>query len=414
MKRTTRLVMAAGLLVLLLSSSDRGAEGAQLASGAVQRFEIEIEDEVLADLAERLRATRFPDQIEGASWDYGTELGYLRELVAYWLTEFDWRQQERRLNRFQQFTTEIDGLRLHFIHQRSKEANAMPLLITHGWPGSVFEFVKIIGPLTDPVAHGGRAEDAFHVISPSMPGYGFSGRPRQRGFDPERIAGIFARLMERLGYERYGAQGGDWGSSVSSWLGRSDAEHVVGIHLNFIWVGPPEGVEDPTAGLTSEELEWLQRRQDWLSNEWGYGQIQGTKPQTLGYALNDSPVGLAAWLIEKFRTWSDSQGDIESRFSKDELLTNVMLYWATQSIASSTRLYYESRHSTSSGADLRVEVPTAYALFPKEVVLSPRSWVEARYNLARWSQMPRGGHFAALEEPQLLVEDIRTFFRDLR
>ncbi len=383
-------------------------------AASVTAFEISVDDEVLDDLRQRLERTRFPDQISGAGWDYGTELGYLRELIGYWLTEYDWRQQERRLNRFDQFTTEIDDLRVHFIHQRSKESDAMPLVITHGWPGSVFEFAKIIGPLTDPVAYGGRAEDAFHVICPSIPGYGFSGKPNERGFNSGRMGQVVAQLMARLGYERYGVQGGDWGSSVSAWLGRNEPDHVAGVHLNFIWIGPPAGAEDPDASLSGREIEWLERRQVWLSEEWGYGQIQGTKPQTLGYALNDSPAGLAAWLVEKFRRWSDSDGNVESRFSKDELITNVMLYWVTESITSSVRLYYEGRHSVSPGVDGPVEVPTAYAVFPKEVVLSPRSWVEARYNITRWTEMPRGGHFAALEEPELLVDDIRAFFRQLR
>ncbi len=334
--------------------------------------------------------------------------------MDYWLAEYDWREQERRLNAFDQFTTDIDGVRVHFIHQRSEEPGALPLVINHGWPGSVFEFVKIIGPLTDPVAHGGRAEDAFHVICPAIPGYGFSGKPNERGFNVGRVGEMVAHLMARLGYARYGAQGGDWGASVTAWLGRSAPEHVVGAHLNFVWLPPPAGVDDPTAGLSARELEWLEQNQSWIEEEWAYGQIQGSKPQTLGYGLNDSPVGLAAWLVEKFRSWSDSNGDVESRFSKDELITSVMLYWVTESITSSARLYYESRHTSNPGVGGRVTVPTAYAVFPKEVVRSPRSWVEARYNLTRWTEMPRGGHFAALEEPELLVADIRAFFRDLR
>ncbi len=306
---------------------------------SVDAFEISVDDAVLDDLQQRLERTRYPDQIEGAGWSYGTEIGYLRELIGYWLTEYDWREQERQLNRFDQFITEIDGLQVHFIHQRSKHPDAMPLVISHGWPGSVFEFAKIIGPLIDPVGHGGRAEDAFHVIAPSMPGYGFSGKPTVKGFNSGRVGQVVAQLMARLGYERYGVQGGDWGSSVSAWLGRNEPDHVAGVHLNFIWVGPPAGAEAPNAGLSPQELEWLERRQNWMSEEWAYGQIQGTKPQTLGYGLNDSPAGLAAWLVEKFRTWSDSNGHVESRFSKDELITNVMLYWVTQSITSSARLY---------------------------------------------------------------------------
>ena len=374
-------------------------------------FEINVPDPVLQDLQQRLAGTRFPDQIQGADWDYGTELGYATELVRYWRTEFDWRKQERRLNQLPQFTTEIDGLNIHFIHVRSKEERALPLLLNHGWPGSVFEFQKAIGPLTDPAAHGGRPEDAFHVVCPSMAGYGFSDKPGQRGWNVDRMGEVAAKLMARLGYDKYGAQGGDWGSGVTSWLGRNDG-HVVGIHLNMIGVGAPDNMENPERGIPEWELTRAKDRRSWWEGERAYGQIQGTKPQTLAYGLNDSPAGLAAWIIEKWRTWSDCGGDIESRFTKDELLTNVTLYWVTQSIASSTRLYYESRHNPRDRG--RVEVPTAIAVFPKEIFFSPRKWVEAWYNVRQWTEMPRGGHFAAMEEPQLLVEDVRTFFRGLR
>ena len=378
---------------------------------AIVPFKIHVPDEVLRDLKERLARTRFPNEIEGSGWDYGTNLGYLKELVAYWREKFDWREQERRLNQLDQFKTNIDGLDIHFVHQRSKEPNAMPLVLTHGWPGSFFEFTKVIGPLTDPVRHGGRPEDAFHVVAISLPGYGFSDKPREPGFSPERMAGIIARLMARLGYSRYGAQGGDWGGIISRLLAINDASHVAGLHLNFCTAGAPPG-SDPNAGVPAAELERTRARQAFMANERGYSEIQGTKPQTLGYGLNDSPAGLAAWIVEKFRTWCDCDGDVEKKFTKDELLTNVTIYWATQTIASSARLYYESRRAT--GTQARVEVPTGCALFPQEITVPPRRWVEARYNLRRWTEMPRGGHFAALEQPELLVGDIREFFRDLR
>ena len=312
------------------------------------------------------------------------------------------------------YKTRIDGLDIHFIHQRSPEENALPIIITHGWPGSIAEFTKIIGPLTDPVAHGGRAEDAFHVVAPSIPGYGFSDIPREPGMGPEQVADINAQLMARLGYDRYGAQGGDWGSIISRLLAFKNASHVVGLHLNLLIAGPPQGVDDPTAGVPAVELARMQERQAAFGEETGYQQIQGTKPQTLGYGLNDSPAGLAAWIVEKFRNWCDCNGDPESIFTRDELLTNITIYWVTQTITSSTRMYYESRHASSAMSLGRVEVPTAGAIFPQEVYFSPRKWVEAQYNLTRWTEMPRGGHFAALEQPELIVDDLRAFFQDLR
>jgi microsomal epoxide hydrolase len=381
----------------------------------MERFEVRIPDAVLDDLRERLSRTRFPDQLEGADWDYGTELGYLKSLCDFWRDGFDWRAQERELNRFDQFKTAIDGLGVHFIHARSKAPHALPIVISHGWPGSIFEFTKIINPLRDPVAHGGRAEDAFHVVCPSIPGYGFSDPPRGPGFDVKSVAGTIAKLMEKLGYTRYGAQGGDWGAIITSWLALLEPERVCGLHLNMVAAGPPEGAENPAGGLSPKELQGLADIGQFMEREAGYQQIQGTKPQTLGYGLNDSPAGLAAWIVEKFRTWSDCDGDVEQRFSKDELLTNIMIYWVTQSITSSTRLYCETRRAKRFGpVPERVMVPTGAAIFPREIIRPPRKWAEERYNITRWTEMPSGGHFAALEEPALLVEDIRAFYRDLR
>jgi microsomal epoxide hydrolase len=358
--------------------------------------------------------TRFPDELEGAGWTYGTNLAYLKELVAYWRDKFDWRAQERRLNQFEQFKTNIDGVDIHFIHRRSKTANALPLLMTHGWPGSFVEFTKVIGPLTDPVAYGGRADDAFDVVVPSLPGFGFSGRPRESGYNPQKMAALFAKLMARLGYSRYGAQGGDFGSAVTRSLAQQDSAHMAGLHLNFCTGGPPPGVANAESSLPAEERARIQSHLFAASGEeQAYSQLQGTKPQTIGYALNDSPVGLAAWVIEKFRAWCDCDGNVESRFTKDELLTNIMVYWVTETPTSSARLYYEARHGGAADTR-RIEVPTACAIFPKEVVYSPRVWQEARMNLVRWTEMPRGGHFAALEQPDLLVNDVREFFRGLR
>ena len=378
----------------------------------MERFNIHVTDAELDDLHERLARTRFPDQLDGAGWDYGTELRYLQELCAYWRDDFDWRKQEAALNAFDHFRTDINGLGIHYIHQRSKVPDALPLLITHGWPGSIFEFHKVLGPLTDPEAHGGNPADAFHVVAPSMPGYGFSDAPRAPGFAIEQVAETNAALMAKLGYDRYGAQGGDWGAPATAWVGFKAPEHVCGLHMNMVLARPPK---DDRPELSEEESRRLDDARRFQKEETGYQRIQGTKPQTLGYGLTDSPTGLAAWITEKFRTWSDCNGDIESRFTKDELLTNIMIYWINGNITSSTRLYYESFRLGHFGPPHDyVDVPTAFAVFPKELTRLPRSWAERSFNVARWTEMPRGGHFAALEEPQLLANDIREFFRDLR
>lgn len=378
---------------------------------AVAPFTIHVPDAVLQDLKARLKNARYPQELTGTGWDYGTDLTYLKSLVSYWQNGYDWRAQERKLNQLPQFKTTIDGIEIHFVHQKSKVPGAFPLALTHGWPGSFYEFTKIIGPLTDPVAHGGRAEDAFDVVAISLPGFGFSGKPTDRGYSPEKMGTIIAKLMARLGYTRYGVQGGDWGSIISRLVAVDDAAHVAGLHLNFCLAGPPPG-GDPNAGVPPDELQRYEARNTYMANERAYQQIQGTKPQTLGFALDDSPSGLAAWIVEKFHAWCDCDDNIESRFTKDDLLTNVMLYWITQSGASSTRIYFENRVAPPNPA--KVTVPTACALFPKEISVPPRKWVEARYNLVRWSEMPRGGHFAALEQPDLLVTDVREFFRGIR
>ncbi len=381
---------------------------------AIEPFEIRVPDAVLDDLRERLGRTRFPDQIPGSGWDYGTDGAYLVELCAYWRDKFDWRAQEARLNRFPQFTTRIDGQKLHFVHRRSPRADALPLVLTHGWPGSVMEFSGIIDALADPEAHGGRAEDAFHVVCPSLPGYAWSGPTSERGWDVRRVAEAWAVLMARLGYDRYGAQGGDWGAIVSTQLGLVDAEHLCGIHLNMVVAGPPKGAANPLEGVAPEEASGLADLADFQKNETGYQQIQGTRPQTLGVGLNDSPAGLAAWIVEKFRAWSDCGGDVESRFRRDDLLTNITIYWVTQTINSSTRLYYETMRSGRWGLPDYVAVPTGCAIFPKEIFRPPRRWAEASYNVVHWNRYDRGGHFAALEEPELLLDDVRRFFRARR
>ena len=380
---------------------------------AVRPFTIEISNAVLNDLDDRLARTRLPDQIPGTEWEYGTDRAYLEELLAYWQNGFDWRAQERKLNEFNHFKTVIDGVDVHFIHQRSPEENATPLLLTHGWPGSFVEFTDIIEPLTNPAAYGGDPADAFHVVIPSLPGFGFSGKPTERGYNPERMADVLAELMQRLGYDRYGAQGGDWGAIISRALAGNYGDRLIGLHSNFMTAGPPPG-GNPEGGVPAAELDRRRERAEAFANGSGYQAIQGTKPQTLGYGLNDSPSGLAAWIVENFHGWSDNDGDVESAFTKDEMLTNVTLYWVTGTITSSTRIYYESRNTRATRPVGYIHVPTGAAIFPKEIYFAPRRWAEARYNIVRWTVMPRGGHFAALEEPELLVDDVRAFFRGVR
>jgi pimeloyl-ACP methyl ester carboxylesterase len=376
---------------------------------------VQIAEDVLADLDRRLAATRWPDEIDESSWDYGFPLEYLKDLVSYWRTKFRWRQWEERLNALPNFRADIDGLGIHYLHVRGKGPHPLPLLLTHGWPGSVLEFLKIIPLLTDPAAHGEDPADAFDVVAPSLPGYGFSDRPSARGMTSFRIAELWQRLMTELGYERFGAQGGDWGASVTTWLGLAAPERLFAIHLNYI-----PGSYSPYLGPGARELSELERafvqeRDQWREAEGAYGHIQGTKPQTLAAGLNDSPAGLAAWIVEKFRTWSDCRGEVERRFSKDELLANVTLYWVTQTIGSSIRLYLESRKTPARfDRDERVRVPCAIARFPLEIPMPPREFVERHYNVVRWTEMPSGGHFAAAEEPELLAEDIRAFFRRFR
>lgn len=373
-------------------------------------FQIQVAEEDLIDLSQRLARTRWPDALPGAGWDYGTSLSYLQQLVSYWRQSYDWRAWERLLNTFPQFTTEIDGIHLHFLHVRGKGTRSLPLLISHGWPGSFFEMHKIIGPLTDPERFGGDPADAFDVVVPSLPGYGFSGPTKERGITVARIATVFASLMQDLGYPRFAAQGEDWGLYVTGALGRSYPDKIIGMHLSM---QPSRAVLSQEA-TNEAEKRWLELRAHLIRDESGYSHLHETRPQTLAYGLNDSPVGLAGWIVEKFRAWSDCHGEIESVFTKDELLTNIMIYWVTQTINSSTRLYYEMYHQGYESYAGRIEVPTGVAIFQDEIPVPPRSLAERLYNIQHWSEMKEGGHFAALEQPQTLVEDIRTFFRPLR
>jgi len=385
-----------------------------MTSAPVAPFRVEVPDAVLGDLQHRLDATRFPEPLPGAGWDYGTDAAYLRELVAYWRDGYDWRATEARLNGLSHATTEIDGQRIHCVHVRSPVPDALPLVLTHGWPGSIVEFLDVIGPLTDPAAHGGDAADAFHVVAPSLPGYAFSGPTHDRGWEPGRTARAWAELMARLGYPRYVAQGGDWGAFVTTQLALADPDHVAGIHVNML--APNPGSDDPSS-FTPDEQAALAALTTYLDVEGGYFRIQSTKPHTLGFALDDSPAGLGAWIVEKFRAWSDCDGDIETVFTKDQLLDNVMLYWVTGTATSSVRYYYEFTDALQHGRlplGARTEIPTGYTRYPKEILRTSRRWAERDHHLVHFADQPRGGHFAAMEQPALFVDDVRACFRHVR
>ena len=376
-------------------------------STAVTAFTIDIHDSVLEDLRQRLHNTRWPDREVVGDWTQGIPLSYVQEVARYWADEYDWREREALLNRFDQFTTEIDGLEIHCIHQRSPHPDAVPLLLSHGWPGSIVEFHKVIDPLTNPTAFGGDAADAFHVVAPSLPGFGFSGKPTTVGWGVERIGSTFAQLMARLGYDRYVAQGGDWGSAISSVIGSTDPEHCAAIHLTLAMSSRPTG-----AAETPEELHALGRIDYYAKWDSGYSTQQKSRPQTLGYALSDSPAGQLAWILEKMWAWTDCDGHPENVLTRDEMLDNVMLYWATGSATSSARIYWES---FGRGSRPTVSVPTGFAVYPKEVVPPVRAWVGKLYpNVQHWREYDKGGHFAAFEVPETFVADLREFFRIIR
>ncbi|MCW1840512.1 epoxide hydrolase family protein [Prosthecomicrobium hirschii] len=381
------------------------------ADATIEPFRLHVHDRDIADLKTRLRLTRFPDQAPEAPWAFGTDLAFMHRVVEHWRDRFDWRAEEARLNAFPQFMTEIDGIPVHFLHVAGKGPNPMPLLLSHGWPGSVFEFLDIIPRLTDPARFGGDPADAFTVVAPSLPGYGLSFRPGQKRYDLAMIVAVFAELMQRLGYPRYGAQGGDWGSFITSRLACDHPDRLAGIHLNLL------PLRRDTAGIdarTEDETRYLAELAHFLKENTGYQWIQGTRPQTLAYGLTDSPAGLAAWILEKFRAWSDCKGDPTSILSLDRLLGNVSFYWFTGTIGSSFWPYYARMHGPwPIGA--RIDVPMGYAQFPTEILKPPRSMAERVYaDIRRWSVMPEGGHFAAMEQPEALAHEITAFFRGLR
>ncbi|MEV6397743.1 epoxide hydrolase family protein [Streptomyces sp. NPDC051907] len=391
------------------------------AAESVQPFRLDIPQDALDDLRHRLDRTRWPDELPGVGWAYGIPRGYLQELAHYWRHVYDWRAAEARLNQWPQFTTTIDGANVHFAHIRSPEPDALPLLMTHGWPGSFVEFAEVVGPLTDPRAHGGDPADAFHVVLPSIPGFGLSGPTRERGWEFQRAARAFGVLMERLGYERYGVQGGDWGAAISRELGRIRPGQVVGVHLNLLpgAAAAEEPGPEELAALSPQEREralasW-ERNRAWTRDRQGYADIQATRPQTLAYGLTDSPVGQLAWIAEKFKEWTDSKDRPEDAVDRDLLLTNVMLYWLTGTAGSSARIYYERAHADYWGSPPDPSsTPTALADFPRDNFVPLRHIADRTNNIVRWTSYDRGGHFPAMEQPALLAGDVREFFRLFR
>jgi microsomal epoxide hydrolase len=379
----------------------------------ISPFSVQVSETDIDDLRIRLARTRWPDQLPDAGWGYGAERGYVQALCDYWRTDYDWRGFEGRLNAYPQFLTEIDGERVHFYHVRSPETSARPLILCHGWPGSVVEFLQVIGPLSDPVRYGGDPRDAFHLVVPSLPGYGFSGPTRHRGVDKAKIARMFDTLMLDLGYDRYFAQGGDWGAIVTSAMAEARPEHVAALHINMAPADPPDPAQ-PMAGLSAAEAAEWSRFLGFMQFEFAYSQIQSSRPQTLAYGLSDSPAGLAGWLIEKFKAWSDCGDDIERDFSRDGLLDNISTYWLTGTINSSIRLYYETNGPGAAFRNARVKVPTGVARFAGEPYRWPRPWVEAAYNVADWREIAQGGHFAAMQRPQEFLAAVRGFFRTQR
>ncbi len=375
-------------------------------AATIKPFKVHIPDRVLEDLRRRLAKAKWPDQLPGTTWEHGADIGAIRQLADYWGKKYDWRAQEARINRFEQFTTEIDGQKIHFIHQRSPRTDAIPLMLIHGWPGSIVEFLGLIEPLARPKD---GSTPAFHVIVPSLPGFGFSGPTTSPGWDPRRMAKAFVVLMDRLGYSRYGVQGGDWGSVIARHMAHQAPTRVIGLHLNFLPVPPPS--PEAFAQMSDEERRRFTHFQD---EEFGYFRLQATRPQTAAYGLTDSPLGLLAWIGEKFHAWTDHRGDFLTVVDRDAFLTNVTLYWATGTVGSSMRIYREYQLAGGFAPMPRFDAPVGHAVFPKEVMASPYRWIDQAYNIAQRTEMPRGGHFAALEQPDLLLQDLRAFFAKLK
>jgi pimeloyl-ACP methyl ester carboxylesterase len=380
---------------------------------SIEQFQIQIEAEALDDLMYRLKHVRWPERLGSFPWERGTDLDYLKSIVSYWIDHYDWRVHEAELNRHSQFRCNVDGFDVHFVHERGKGPNPMPIILTHGWPDSFVRYQKVIPLLTDPARYGGSPEDSFDVIVPSLPGFGFSGNSGLNGINNYSVSGLWAKLMtEELGYPKFAAGGGDIGSGVTRYLALTNPELLIGIHLTDVGIIRPLLMSSDPAGLSEEEQQYRKKAQQWISQEGAYMSLQSTKPQTLAYGLSDSPLGLASWIIEKFRAWSDCKSEPQPRLNEDELLTNIMVYWVTNTIGSSANMYYENMHSLPPMG--HIEVPTGVALFPADILLPPKEWAQRNLNISHWRLMPSGGHFTAMEEPDLFAEDVRTFFRGFR
>ncbi|OME90788.1 MULTISPECIES: epoxide hydrolase family protein [Paenibacillus] len=380
---------------------------------AIERFHIHVSDEILDDLKYRLHHIRWPDQVENAGWERGTEISYLKSLVSYWKDHYDWRAQESKLNHLSQFCCNIDGIDVHFVHERGKGPNPLPIILTHGWPDSYLRYQNIIPLLTDPASYGGNPEDSFDVIVPSLPGFGFSSRPKHPGVNNFRVSEMWAKLMTKeLGYKKFAAAGGDIGSGVTRYLASNHPELLFGIHLTDVGIIRNLMTSSDQAKLSEEELRYKKNASKWIAQEGGYMSLQSTRPQSLAYGLSDSPAGLAGWIIEKYRAWSDCNGNLQHRFNEDELITHIMIYWVTNTIGSSARMYYENSHYLPPLG--YIDVPTGIALFPADILLPPKEWAMRNLNVTRWTSLPRGGHFTAMEEPELLAQDIRAFYKPFR
>ncbi len=379
---------------------------------AIQRFQINVSEDLLQDLNYRLSHARFSKQLFDTGWERGTDPLFLESLISYWREQYDWRKQESQLNQFHQYICHLEDMDIHFVHEKGKGPNPIPIILTHGWPDSYLRFKKIIPLLTDPASYGGNPEDAFDVIVPSLPGFGFSGSPKEPGINNDKVSSLWKKLMtDELGYRQFGAAGGDMGSGVTRYLAYNHPESLVGIHLTDVGI-IRELLTSADLDLSEEELNYKQAAQNWIAKEGAYMSIQSTKPNTLAYGLSDSPIGLAGWLTEKFHSWSDCNGDLNGYYSMDELITHIMIYWITNTIGSTAHMYYENSHSLPALGN--IEVPTGIALFPEDILPPPMEWVKKHYNITRLTTLPRGGHFTAMEEPELLAEEIRAFFRPLR
>jgi pimeloyl-ACP methyl ester carboxylesterase len=379
----------------------------------LQKFQIQIPDSTLEELSSRLSKTRWPNQLKDSDWERGMKKEDLQSIVEYWQNSYDWRAQEKELNNHSQFKCNIDGIGIHFIWVKGKGKNPIPIILTHGWPDSFLRYEKIINRLTDPASFGGDPNDSFDVIIPSLPGFGFSDKPEHSGYNNAHVAELWIKLMtEKLGYTKFAAAGGDIGSGVTRYMALNHPELLIGIHLTDVGIIRALLMEADESKLSAAETSYKKTAQQWMAQEAGYISIQSTKPQTLSYGLSDSPIGTAAWILEKFRSWSDCKGQLENSYSKDELLTNVMIYWFTNTLSSSVNMYYENTHSLPPMG--KITVPTALALFSEDILLPPKEWAEENLNIIQWTEIPCGGHFTAMEEPDLFIEDISKFYRKLR